>query len=202
MYTKLPSNTTFKHLLQVAYHAPDVLYHYHFIHKQNVMKSAETRLYDLFLSRIQQSYKKIEELEGKVQSELKTYSPTTQCLISQKNKCTSKQIGQYQYSICIAGEAKQDNTRLGEWKLDLNSDYYKNATVEYSGGVRCWNGIERKLIVKYECGKKEEIISISEPSTCLYEAVMKSPCFCSEELVSSLREKLVFDVCSKVTFRK
>ena len=61
----------------------------------------------------------------------------------------------------------------------------------FEEGQRCWNGIERSLTVKFECGKEEEIVSLMEPSTCKYQAVMKSPCFCTESVVKSIESQLV-----------
>lgn len=194
-YTTMPYNSTMNFIAQVAYHSPDMLYHYHYVAKKHVEKSVETRLYGMLLGRVKQVQKELAEVEQKMKDELKEYPPTVQCLISQKDECASKQIGQYRYSICIGGQAKQDNVKLGEWSLDVNYDYGKNSTIAYNGGTRCWNGIERRLIAKFECGKKEEIVSIIEPSTCQYEAVVKSPCFCSDDLLESLKEKMVYIVC-------
>lgn len=190
-FTYLPYNTTFTFFTQVAVNSPDFLFHYHFIQRKNVMKGAETRLLGMIIDRIKKSQNGLAEIEEKVMSELKEYSPTTQCLISQKEQCVSKRFGQYEYSICTGGEAKQDSVLLGKWNLDLNRDYVKNSTIEFNGGNRCWNGIERKLVAKYQCGRKEKILSLTEPSTCHYEAVIESPCFCSEELVDSIKAKLV-----------
>lgn len=196
-YMTMPYNSTLKYISEVAYYSPDILYHYHFIRSKNVMKSTETRLLGIIKSRIKEAKKGLAEIEEKVKSELKEYSPVVQCLMSQKDECTTKQFGQYKYSICIGGEASQDSVKLGEWKLDLDRDYIRNSTVEYTGGTRCWNGIERRLIARFECGSHEEIVSLSEPSTCHYEAVMKSPCFCSEELLDTIKAKMVSFVCCR-----
>ena len=194
-YMYLPYNASFSFLTQVASNTPDMFYHYHFIQKKNIKKSVETRLLGMIVSRIHQSQKGLEEIEEMIRKEMKQYSPIVQCLISQKDECVTQTIGQYKYSVCIAGEAKQDSVRLGEWKLDVNYDYIANSTVVYSGGTRCWNGIERQLVAKFECGKKEEIVSLTEPSTCHYEATIKSPCFCSKELVDNIKAKLNYLVC-------
>lgn len=95
-------------------------------------------------------------------------------------------FGQYSYSICIFGDAKQDSTRLGTWSKDTVRDYKSNHTVVFTGGTTCWNGIQRSLVVEFACGIKEEIVALTEPSTCSYHAEMKSPCFCDEEYVASI----------------
>jgi protein kinase C substrate 80K-H len=50
----------------------------------------------------------------------------------------------------------------------------------YGGGQHCWNGPDRSLQVKLECGPKTEVISVSEPSKCEYYMVLKSPAACSD----------------------
>ena len=190
-YMLVPANSTIQFISEAVVNTPNVFYHYHYIKRKHVKNSVETRLLGMLLGRAYQSQAQLVEIEKTLKEELKEYPPVVQCLIAQRDECTSKQFGQYTYKVCIAGEARQDSVKLGEWKLDVNMDYGKNSTIEYAGGARCWNGIERRLIAKYECGKKEEIVSITEPSTCQYEAVIKSPCFCSEDLLDSIRKKMV-----------
>ena len=195
-YLLLPYNTSLSHLLHVAKFSPDVLYHYHFISSKNVATSAETRLLRALHQQIREEKEKLEKLQEKVETEKKVYPPVVQCLLHQKEQCTTKHFGQYEYSICIGGEASQDSVRLGKWKIDVDVDYEKNSTVVFEEGQRCWNGIERSLKVQFECGKEEEIVSLIEPSTCKYQAIMKSPCFCTESVVKSIESQLVFSVCS------
>ena len=90
----------------------------------------------------------------------------------------------------MLGEAKQGSVRMGTWTIDSSRDYMANRTVEYVGGQSCWNGIERRLVVDFECGEKEEIVNLVEPSTCRYKAVMKSPCFCTDDTVETIRKKM------------
>ena len=45
-------------------------------------------------------------------------------------------------------------------------------------------------MVDFECGEKEEIVNLVEPSTCRYKAVMKSPCFCTDDTVETIRKKM------------
>ena len=190
-YLRLPYNASITHFLHVAKYTPDVFYHYHFVASKDVATSAETRLLRALHQQIKEEKATLEKLQEEVETEKKVYSPVVQCLLQQKERCTSNHVGQYEYSICIGGEAKQDSVRLGKWKIDVDVDYEKNSTVVFEEGQRCWNGIERSLTVKFECGKAEEIVSLMEPSTCKYQAVMKSPCFCTESVVKSIESQLV-----------
>ena len=139
---------------------------------------------------------KLEEAEKLCVENAVQVADATQCLFNVRDQCAQLQVASYLYSICIFGDAKQDQTKLGNWKYDPSRDYSLNHTVEYLGGQRCWNGIERKLVVDFKCGEKEEIVSITEPSTCSYYAIMKSPCFCTESYVAELKGMLNWIVCS------
>lgn len=37
-----------------------------------------------------------------------------------------------------------------------------------------------------ECGYEDKIVSVSEPTTCVYEILLKTPCECSDELLDKL----------------
>ena len=186
----MPYDSPIAHISKVALYTPDVFYHYHYISKKNMVTSVETRALRVIRQKLEDIEVDLNTLKANVESGLKEYPPVTSCLLSQKDKCTKAKVGQYTYSICLLGEAKQDSTRLGAWTVDINKDYASNRTVEYIGGVTCWNGIQRKLVVEFSCGAKEEIVSLSEPSTCHYHATMKSPCFCTDEYVDDLKKKM------------
>ena len=189
-FTIMPYDSPIVHISKVALYTPDVFYHYHYLSKKNTLSSVETRALRTIRSKLESIEVDLNTLKASVESGLKQYPPVTSCLLSQKDKCTKAKVGQYVYSICMLGEAKQDSTRLGTWTVDIDKDYALNRTVEYVGGVTCWNGIQRKLVVEFSCGEKEEIVSLSEPSTCNYHATMKSPCFCTDEYVDSLKKKM------------
>lgn len=187
-YMKMPPNSTIVHISQVALHTPELFYHYFFVSSANVEASSETRLLRQLQSKVAERKNLLHEIEESVRAN-RAYSPTMQCLASQKDKCVKARFGQYEYSICILGEAKQDHVKLGSWEVD-GSDFSTNQTVVYTGGQVCWNGIERTLTVDFECGEKEAITSLIEPSTCSYKAVMTSPCFCTEELIETISKKM------------
>ena len=140
-FLDLPYNSSFHHFFAVVDNSPEVLYHYHFIAKKNVESSAETRLLESIRAKLQAEKTRLEEVEQSLEMEKKVYPPTVQCLLHEKGHCTAKTFGQYEYSICIGGEATQDSVRLGTWKIEVEKDYTKNATVVYKAGQRCWNGI-------------------------------------------------------------
>ncbi|KNB45580.1 glucosidase 2 subunit beta-like protein [Blastocystis sp. subtype 4] len=177
----MPYDSPLSHIMKVAYRTSDVFYHYHFISGKNAISSVETRLMKTIRSKLYTLQSELDSLQASTEEGLKQYPPVTSCLLSQKGQCITSSFGQYSYSLCILGEAKQDNTKLGSWSLDMNRDYAMNRTIEYIGGTTCWNGIQRKLVVDFECGAREEIRSLSEPSTCQYYAVVKICRKCKEK---------------------
>ncbi|KAK1943958.1 Glucosidase 2 subunit beta [Phytophthora citrophthora] len=122
-----------------------------------------------------------------------------------RDKCVDSEAGQYKYKICFFGKATQDHTKLGDME-DIkgpepaesegsSEDTPTSAEVEttvkelkFSNGQKCWNGPNRSLEVKLECGPEPmELRDIEEPSTCVYTAKLRTPAVCSEES----REKIL-----------
>merc|ERR1712130_467496 len=91
-------------------------------------------------------------------------------------QCLNKKIAEYNYEICFFKSAKQDSTRVGNWKM-----WTAPHVGLFSGGQTCPGGPARSLKVNFGCGKKFEIEDITEPSRCTYEAKMTHPAACSEE---------------------
>ncbi|KAJ8576801.1 hypothetical protein ON010_g2406 [Phytophthora cinnamomi] len=110
--------------------------------------------------------------------------------------CVESDAGQYQYKICFFGKATQDHTKLGDMEDfekpkpsdDEGSADDASASVDpvveeikFSNGQKCWNGPNRSLTVKLECGPEPmELFNIEEPSTCVYSAKLRTPAVCSE----------------------
>ncbi|KAI8088481.1 glucosidase II beta subunit-like-domain-containing protein [Thamnidium elegans] len=103
-----------------------------------------------------------------------------------KDVCVEKDEGEYTYSLCFLGDAYQksnkDSTRtfLGKFeKFDGDKDLYKVHV--HTHGTRCWNGPERSVKAKIECGLKNEILEVSEPEKCEYHYRMLSPAVCQSD---------------------
>lgn len=183
---RMPYDSPLKHIARVAYHTPELFAAYFHVPASAVQESVDTRLVKLVREKLTTVERELDDVQRSIQERVKEYPPTTACLLSQENQCVSAPFGQYSYSICIFGDAKQDSTRLGTWSKDTVRDYKSNHTVVFTGGTTCWNGIQRSLVVEFACGVKEEVVALTEPSTCSYHAEMKSPCFCDEEYVVSI----------------
>ncbi|EGZ14058.1 hypothetical protein PHYSODRAFT_514136 [Phytophthora sojae] len=128
-----------------------------------------------------------------------------------REKCVESNAGQYKYKICFFGKATQDHTKLGDMeefeKLNASDDEGSvdgaSASVDtaveeikFSNGQKCWNGPNRSMTVKLECGPEPmELFNIEEPSTCVYSAKLRAPAVCSEEH----RERIMQFDSAKVT---
>merc|ERR1712048_893312 len=81
-----------------------------------------------------------------------------------------KQVGEHEYKINFFKDAKQGYTSLGNWD-QFNGPYQAS----FKHGTRCWDGPERELKVRFECGSEAQILDVAEPSKCVYEALVTAP---------------------------
>ncbi|KAG7386991.1 hypothetical protein PHYPSEUDO_014867 [Phytophthora pseudosyringae] len=120
-----------------------------------------------------------------------------------RDKCVESEAGQYKYKVCFFGKATQDSTKLGDMEdikdpeLDEGEGSGEDASaptevveaaetivkeLKFSKGQKCWNGPNRSLTVRLECGPEPmELSDIEEPSTCVYTAKLRTPAACSDE---------------------
>lgn len=96
-------------------------------------------------------------------------------------KTLSKHIGEFDYKVEFFGTAKQGSTSLGKW-----DKWTGKASGVFSNGQTCWSGPARKLEVKFQCGIEEALEDVSEPSRCVYEALITHPGACDPEELKSL----------------
>ena len=89
-----------------------------------------------------------------------------------RDKCVEKTLQGYLYEVCFYKNARQGSTRLGDYRST------EGATLTYDGGEYCWNGPARSLLVNLECGAANELVSVDEPRTCVYEAIVRTPAVC------------------------
>lgn len=104
----------------------------------------------------------------------------------------------YTYKLCPFKDAKQDYTNLGKWQGWGNStsptgeqskDYSK---MQFSKGQRCWNGPERSVAVTVECGAVDEILSVDEPSTCVYQMHAQTYVACTAQALAKAKDEVAF----------
>ncbi|RLN64645.1 hypothetical protein BBP00_00003314 [Phytophthora kernoviae] len=122
-----------------------------------------------------------------------------------RDKCVESDPSQYLYKACFFGKATQDTTKLGDMEdfktpeqavTDASGDgtastetpsedFSDSETIvtelKFSNGQKCWNGPNRSMTVKLECGPSPMVLyDVEEPSTCVYTAKLRTPAVCSE----------------------
>lgn len=108
---------------------------------------------------------------------LTKYYGADRIFYSLRDKCHETQSGEYTYSLCFFGEAKQSSTRLGTMAEVKEGGTF----VEFTGGDKCWNGPQRSLKVALECGAlPAELYAVDEPATCVYTAKLRTPVACDQ----------------------
>ena len=66
-------------------------------------------------------------------------------------------------------------TNLGKWE-NWNLGHRE---MKFGGGQGCWNGPQRSMTVTVICGLETKMLSVSEPSKCVYNAAMETPAACA-----------------------
>ncbi|VDN99032.1 unnamed protein product [Rodentolepis nana] len=120
-------------------------------------------------------------------------------LIEPSTGCLEYSDKQYTYSLCAFSEVRQRNvgspagsgTLLGRWKEWVGHprdsiNWTKEEKFEkllynemlYDGGETCWNGPSRSAKVKVACGVETKLLSVDEPSRCIYLMKLETPAAC------------------------
>ncbi|KAJ3220085.1 hypothetical protein HDU67_006841 [Dinochytrium kinnereticum] len=108
--------------------------------------------------------------------------------------CFEHETGEYVYEVCFFGRATQrgkgggGEVLLGTWSnwtgKDLTQFSGRNLLYtegRFTGGAQCWNGPERSVTVKLECGAENAVVRVDEPGKCEYEARVTTPALCEGE---------------------
>jgi protein kinase C substrate 80K-H len=91
-----------------------------------------------------------------------------------RDACYKTQMHGYTWELCPLKQMKQDATSLGKFK-QWDNNY---STMVFEGGQRCWNGPERSAEIQLECGATSELVSMEEPSKCVYKGRFLTPLLC------------------------
>jgi hypothetical protein len=92
----------------------------------------------------------------------------------------------YDYHLAWFESVKQGHTDLGKfshWEDD-------HTVMKYQKGKRCWGGPDRSTRVILQCGVKDEVVLVDEPSMCEYHMTVRTPFACSEERLAELESSL------------
>src|SRR5690606_26459000 len=97
-----------------------------------------------------------------------------------REKCVDYDHNKYHYNICLFKQAKQDRTSLGNFHEIARDNATGKLTFKFTQGERCFvNNRARTLDMEVVCGAEHSVVSVDEPETCAYVAVLKSPVACT-----------------------
>uniref|UniRef100_M4BVE8 Glucosidase 2 subunit beta n=1 Tax=Hyaloperonospora arabidopsidis (strain Emoy2) TaxID=559515 RepID=M4BVE8_HYAAE len=177
---------------QVVWDAPIYAYHYLFPTLDSDMNLPVAESLRLVLREIQSDITKLErDRSDKREAASIDYGPD-RAYFTLKDKCIERRIEKYDYKFCAFSDVKQDHTTLGKWDgwaVRDDSEVPSVAAADYtrmrySNGQRCYKGPERAVSVNLECGDKDEISGVDEPSTCVYVMVVRSPLACTARVLA------------------
>lgn len=89
--------------------------------------------------------------------------------------CLSTDLRGYKWTLCPLKDLKQDSVKVGKFEK-WNENYTK---MFFNNGDRCWNGPQRSAEIALVCGVEDKLISMDEPSKCVYQGVFSTPLMCT-----------------------
>jgi protein kinase C substrate 80K-H len=114
-----------------------------------------------------------------------------------KDKCVSKDAGEYTYELCWVDKTTQKskkghgNVGMGNFvRIDreMADDEERvdgrslgsgvRLVLRYEDGQACWNGPRRKTDVWLACSEKEELWRVTESEKCVYKMEVGTPAAC------------------------
>ncbi|KAK2626867.1 hypothetical protein QTJ16_004042 [Diplocarpon rosae] len=114
-----------------------------------------------------------------------------------KDKCISKDSGEYEYELCWMGSTKQKSKKGGAHTGMGNFIRFDRVVVDeevsadgkglgkgerlvlrYENGQNCWNGPNRQTTVVLACAEKDEIWKVVEEEKCMYKMDVGTPAAC------------------------
>jgi len=146
-------------------------------HAQGDKEVAE-QAYAGLQQRVSTSQAEISKLEENIETFTGEY---LLAFMSLDKRCISMKDNQYKWELCFFAKAKQDDTSLGKWQK-----WERPGVGVFANGDQCWGGPQRSLRVLFHCGPNEEMYDVSEPSRCSYEAHVRHPAACTQEVLQGV----------------
>lgn len=114
----IPYDMNLKKLPYSFFYTPSFYKNYVFPKKDLLPNREITKLLTSVLIDIDDRIRIVNEFISKKEEEMKIkYGDVGMCLYSQHSLCKTIHIGQYEYTICLFDQAKQDHTSLGTWEV-------------------------------------------------------------------------------------
>jgi protein kinase C substrate 80K-H len=100
--------------------------------------------------------------------------------------------GKHTYKVCPFGKAEQlegrRSTGVGRWEGFAKIG--EEIAMVFTNGDSCWQGPRRSFTAILRCGPQDLLEAVSEPSKCEYSGVLKTPAFCSNDMLEMLRKEI------------
>uniref|UniRef100_K3X1Z1 Glucosidase 2 subunit beta n=1 Tax=Globisporangium ultimum (strain ATCC 200006 / CBS 805.95 / DAOM BR144) TaxID=431595 RepID=K3X1Z1_GLOUD len=179
---------------KVAWDAPIFAYNYLFPQLNDSVVSREAESLRKVMQEIDADIEKLTRArDEKREAAAKDYGPE-RAFFALNDQCIEKKIEKYTYKLCAFRDVKQDYTLLGKWEAwgsadNGDKDY---ARMQFIKGQKCWNGPERSVQVRLACGQENEIVSVDEPSTCVYEMLLQTPLACTQDVLAQAQHEVAF----------
>ncbi|KPM05814.1 glucosidase 2 subunit beta-like protein 1 [Sarcoptes scabiei] len=151
--------------------------------------------YNAAQSKCQDIQTKLREVEVLLETD---FGPDGEYL-ALKDQCFELHENEYIYKLCPFESASQKSkdggseTNLGRWGKWSGSEQNHYERFIMDGGVQCWNGPSRSVIVHVSCGSENQLTRASEPNRCEYSFDFKTPAACSINHSSGIDQKESFD---------
>ncbi|KAJ0401500.1 hypothetical protein ATCC90586_001532 [Pythium insidiosum] len=180
----------------VIWDAPVYVYNYLYPHVDDQLTLPEAESLRQVLREIEDDIRKLESERETQQRDLSFDYGPDRAFYALKNECIEKTVEKYVYKLCPFNNVQQDFTSLGRWEAwgvrDAADDAKDYGVMRFTQGQRCWNGPERSVRVTWRCGETNEILSVEEPSTCVYEMAAESYLACTADVVASAKQDVAF----------
>ena len=111
------------------------------------------------------------------------------------DNCYTTRHGGFEYRLCPFDSFTQDGRSLGKYEgwspraADNGEKHVHTMEMAFGQGEVCGDS-PRRARVAFECGEEDELLAVSEPSTCEYAATFSSPSACTVETVRQLHDEL------------
>jgi len=137
---------------------------------------------------LEQYRREVSEKENaikKLEEELNSDFGPAHVFFPLKGKCFGYTDHEYTYNLCPFERATQESTsgmqtELGRWAGWVGPSDNVYSRQKYEGGMQCWNGPARSVLVNIACGVEDKLTSVTEPAKCEYVYHFITPAACPD----------------------
>ncbi|XP_013782158.1 glucosidase 2 subunit beta-like, partial [Limulus polyphemus] len=135
-------------------------------------------------SKAEHEHRRISDEIGNIEQVLEVDFGPEEEFATLKGQCFEFTDREYIYALCPFDRTSQrpkaggSDTSLGYWGRWIGPEENKYSRMKFEGGVTCWNGPARSVVVNLHCGVENILSAASEPSRCEYLFEFTTPAVC------------------------